>query len=57
MNYGNVSDFKQIPYKEFIEEFEKDYAPHKWTTIDEKIKKMLRNTFIAAALKYPEMHN
>ena len=53
MNYGDVSDFKQIPYKQFIEEFEKDYAPMKWSKIDEKIKKMLRNTMIAAALKYP----
>ena len=25
--------------------------------INEKIKKMLRNTFIAVATKYPEMHN
>ena len=25
--------------------------------MDDRIKKMLRNTFIAAALKYPNMHN
>lgn len=31
MNYGPVSDFKQIKYTEFIDEFEKDYAPHKWS--------------------------
>lgn len=57
MNYGPVSDFKQIKYVDFIEEFEKDYAPHKWQEINEKIKKMLRNTFIAASTKNPNMQN
>lgn len=57
MNYGPVSDFKQIKYIDFIEEFEKDYQPHKWEEVNEKIKKMLRNTFIAASTKYPNMQN
>ena len=57
MNYGNVTDFKQIPYQEFIDEFENDYKSVKWATIHEKIKKMLRNTFIAAAHKHPEMQS
>lgn len=57
MNYGNVSDFKQIKYKDFIEEFEKDYNPVQWSTIHDKIKKMLRNTFIAAGIKYPDMQD
>jgi hypothetical protein len=57
MNYNKVSDFKQIPYKEFIEEFENDYKPVQWATIHDKIKKMLRNTFIAAGKKYPEMQD
>lgn len=52
MNYGQVSDFKQIKYTDFIEEFEKDYS-YKWSEVHEKIKKMLRNTFIAASTKYP----
>lgn len=56
MNYGNVTDFQQIKYQDFIEEFEKDYSVS-WTGINEKIKKMLRNTFIAVATKYPEMHH
>ena len=42
---------------DFIEEFEKDYKDTKWTTINEKIKKMLRLVFIACAKKYPEMQN
>ena len=57
MNYGKVSDFKQIKYKDFIEEFEKDYNPVQWSTIHDKIKKMLRNTFIAAGIKHPDMQN
>lgn len=57
MNYAKVSDFKQIKYKDFIEEFEKDYSPVQWSSIHEKIKKMLRNTFIAAGIKYPEMQD
>lgn len=56
MNYGNVSAFEQIDYKEFVSGFESDYKVN-WTVINEKIKKMLRNTFIAVATKYPEMHN
>ena len=56
MNYGEVTDFKQIQYQDFIEEFQKDYNTN-WSVINEKIKKMLRNTFIAVATKYPEMHN
>lgn len=57
MNYGKVSDFKQIPYKEFIAEFQSSYQPVKWNTINDKIKKMLRNVFIACGQKYPEMQN
>lgn len=56
MNYGNVSDFQQIKYQDFIEEFQKDYHVN-WASINDKIKKMLRNTFIAVATKYPQMHN
>ena len=56
MNYGEVTDFKQMQYQVFIEEFQKDYNTD-WSVINEKIKKMLRNTFIAVATKYPEMHN
>ena len=41
MNYGKVSDFKQIKYGDFISEFEKDYNPVQWSTIHDKIKKML----------------
>lgn len=52
MNYGAVSDFKQIKYQDFIEEFENDYMVN-WSSINEKIKKMLRNVFIAVATKYP----
>ncbi len=28
-----------------------------WSVINEKIKKMLRNVFIAVATKHPEMHD
>jgi len=56
MNYGNVSNFEQIKYKDFIDEFQKDYKMQ-WSTINEKIKKMLRNVFIAVATKYPQMHD
>ena len=52
MNYGEVTDFKQIQYQDFIDEFQKDYNIN-WSIINEKIKKMLRNTFISVATKYP----
>lgn len=57
MNYGKVSDFQQIAYKDFIVDFEKDYPQTKWTTINDKIKKILRNVFIAVGVKYPQMHD
>ena len=56
MNYGKVSDFKQIPYIEFIADFQESYQVQ-WSGIHDKIKKMLRNTFIACGMKYPNMQD
>lgn len=56
MNYGKVSGFQQIKYADFITEFEQDYNVP-WSGVNEKIKKMLRNVFIAVATKYPQMHD
>jgi tubulin--tyrosine ligase-like protein 12 len=33
MNYGKVSDFQQIKYEEFIEDFQKDYSVS-WASIN-----------------------
>ena len=55
MNYGKK--LTQVMYPDFIEEFNKDYAPIEWSIVYEKIKELLRQTFISIQAKYPEMHS
>lgn len=52
MNYRPVN-LKQINCEEFIELFEKQNPDFKWSQIEEKIFKMIRQVFEAASAKEP----
>ncbi|XP_055940746.1 tubulin--tyrosine ligase-like protein 12 isoform X2 [Argiope bruennichi] len=51
----NYSDFplQQMFCHDFIKQFEKVHSPHKWSDIENKIYKMIKDIFIASALREP----
>lgn len=55
MNYGKK--LTQVNYPDFIEEFNKDYSPVEWSSVYDKIKELLRQTFTAVQARYPNMHD
>ena len=60
MNYlGDPTKLTKIYYKDFIEKFDEDHKSKNitWEMTYEKIKQILRETFIAAKLQFPQMHN
>ncbi|CAN8323629.1 unnamed protein product [Cochlearia groenlandica] len=54
MNYGRKLNHK--PTAEFVREFEQEHNV-KWMDIHEKVKKLIRQVFEAAALVHPEMQS
>ncbi|CAM8966903.1 unnamed protein product [Rhodiola kirilowii] len=54
MNYGRKLNHMNTP--EFVKEFEVEHQV-KWLDIHERIKKMIKMLFEAAALVQPDMHN
>ncbi|XP_010557663.1 PREDICTED: tubulin--tyrosine ligase-like protein 12 [Tarenaya hassleriana] len=54
MNYGRRLNHK--PTAEFVRDFEQEHNV-KWPDIHEKVRKMIRAVFEAAAFVHPEMHS
>ena len=55
MNYGQT--LTRVDYPDFIKQFDEDYCPVEWAGVYEKVREMLRQTFVAVKRKYPEMHD
>jgi tubulin--tyrosine ligase-like protein 12 len=53
MNYGNVSDFKQMFCHDFLCKFEEQYPAFKWSDIEREIFAMFRSLFEASVMKRP----
>ncbi len=53
MNYGGVSDFKQMFCHDFVAEFERQYPDYKWKEVEADIFSMFRELFEAAAMRPP----
>ena len=53
MNYGDVSDFKQMFCHDFVRQFEEQNPQHKWKDVEADIFAMLRSVFEAAESRPP----